>query len=353
MGTFHTWMEYTPRNARFTRSTSALHFRREGLSESVKTFKSKTFLFAFLATAFLASLITLAKEKTEVKTWIDPELAASEHPGFAIQGEYAGGADASPLGVQVASLDQGKFLLLTYQGGLPGAGWDGGPLKSEVLETAGVKALIEPLKKVERKSDTLGKKAPEGAIVVFDGEPTEFIQGEIKDGLFWAGGKTTKEVGDFHMHIEFRLPFKPGRVPSSQDRGNSGVYIYDNYECQVIDSFGLDFRSENNAIDLQSLNTQWCGCFYKFKTPDQPMAFPPLAWQTYDIDFTAPRFEGEEKVKNARITVRHNGVVIHDDVELPKGTGAGGNRPEKAKGIINFQGHGNPVAFRNIWIQEK
>ena len=84
-----------------------------------------------------------------------------------------------------------------------------------------------------------------------------------------------------------------------------------------------------------------------------PMAFPPLAWQTYDIDFTAPRFIDGEKVVNARITVRHNGVVIHDDVEMATGTGAGAKRPEKEKGLIIFQDHGNPVAFRNLWLVEK
>jgi len=83
------------------------------------------------------------------------------------------------------------------------------------------------------------------------------------------------------------------------------------------------------------------------------MCFPPLAWQTYDIHFTAPRFEGKEKVKNARITTIHNGVKIHDDIELPKGTGAGGRRPEKPKSQIHLQGHGNPVSYRNIWILSK
>jgi len=81
------------------------------------------------------------------------------------------------------------------------------------------------------------------------------------------------------------------------------------------------------------------------------MCFPPLTWQSYDIVFTAPRFEDGKKVKNARITNRHNGVLIHDDVELPKGTGAGGGRPEKPEAQIFIQGHGNPVRYRNIWLK--
>ncbi|MED5259678.1 MAG: DUF1080 domain-containing protein, partial [Verrucomicrobiota bacterium] len=95
---------------------------------------------------------------------------------------------------------------------------------------------------------------------------------------------------------------------------------------------------------------QWCGCFYKFKTADTPMCFPPLSWQTYDIDFQAPKFENGKKVADATITVKHNGVIIHDKVRLPKGTGAGGGRKEVPKGPIIFQGHGNPVFYRNIWI---
>ena len=83
------------------------------------------------------------------------------------------------------------------------------------------------------------------------------------------------------------------------------------------------------------------------------MCLPPLTWQTYDIHFTASKFTGEKKTANARITVFHNGVKIHDDVELPKGTGAGGGRKEIPKGPIVLQGHGNPVRYRNICIVEK
>jgi len=155
------------------------------------------------------------------------------------------------------------------------------------------------------------------------------------------------------MHLEFRLPFKPARAPSNQDRGNSGVYIFNNYECQVLDSFALDFDKENCPFKPQSDSKQWCGCLYKFKLADIHMVYPPLQWQTYDIEFTAPVFTDGKKTKNARITVIHNGVKIHNDVELPKGTGAGGGRPEKPRSKIFFQGHGNPVAFRNIWIKER
>ena len=175
----------------------------------------------------------------------------------------------------------------------------------------------------------------------------------VKNGILHAGGKTTKEVGSFDMHIEFLLPFKPGRNPSNQDRGNSGIYIFNNYEIQVIDSFALDFDSANNAIKLESINKQWCGCFYKMKLADTNMALPPLTWQTYDIEFTAPVFTDGKKTKNALITVFHNGVKIHDNFELKSGTGAGAKRKQLAKGPIFFQNHGNPTIFRNAWIVEK
>jgi hypothetical protein len=143
------------------------------------------------------------------------------------------------------------------------------------------------------------------------------------------------------------------RSLSNQDRGNSGIYIFNNYEIQIIDSFGLDYEHpENNAIELESENTQWCGCLYKMKRPDMNMCFPPLRWQTFDIDFQAPEFEGSTKVRNARITVRHNGVLIHDDVELETGTGAGAKRQQLAEGPLFFQSHGTPIRFRNVWAAE-
>ena len=83
------------------------------------------------------------------------------------------------------------------------------------------------------------------------------------------------------------------------------------------------------------------------------MSYPPLTWQTYDIEFTAPVMKDGEKIKNAFITVYHNGVKIHDNVELEKGTGNGARRPPADNGIILFQNHGNPVLYRNVWIQEK
>lgn len=302
-----------------------------------------------LLIALFSGATAFAAPKTTVPVWTDPKKAAAAHHDFKLQGDYT----TDGAGLQAADLGGGMFHVLTYGGGLPGDGWDGKAIEAEKLEREELKERAADMKRVERKSPTLGKKAPEGAIVVFDGEKTGHVKGKVEKGLLWSGAETTTPTGDFAMHLEFRLPFKPDRNLSSQDRGNSGVYIFNNYELQVIDTFGLDFDSENNAVELDSLNSQWCASLYKFKTPDKPMAFPPLQWQTYDIDFTAPEFDGNKKVKNARLTLKHNGVVVHDDVELETGTGAGGKRPEKPESVVHFQDHGNPVAFRNIWMVEK
>jgi len=307
------------------------------------------------------------------KTWVEPEKALEESPDFSVQGEYAGTKD----GLQVVALGKGRFYTVCLAGGLPGDGWDARSVEGALLDSDGVKALVSKgrFRRVERKSPTIGAKPPAGATVLFDSARAReslanWQKGKATpEGLLMEGTSTAKSFGSFRLHLEFRMPFKPDRAPSNQDRGNSGVYTFNRYETQLLDSFGLHFNhiDEGNknssawkaefrkhlGFNAQSDRTQWCGCFYKFKTPKLNMSYPPLAWQTYDITFTAPRFEGDRKAANARITVLHNGVTIHDDVELPKGTGAGGGRREVPEERIYLQGHGNPVRFRNIWIRER
>ena len=256
--------------------------------------------------------------------------------------------------------------MVTYQGGLPGAGWDKAH-KQEVdgkregdkiiftntnnyrAELASGKISIKSdaggpwtMEKIERKSPTLGAKPPAGAIVLFDGTSADaWKNGKMDErGLLQAGTISKQAFTDFVMHLEFLLPFKP--LGRGQDRGNSGVYLLDRYECQVLDSFGL--KGENNE----------CGGFYQQAKPDVNMCFPPLAWQTYDFDVTAAKFdESGKKVKNTVITVKHNGVVIHDKLEMKKETPGGGMKEVAEGGGIQLQGHGNPVFYRNIWIVPK
>jgi hypothetical protein len=195
-------------------------------------------------------------------------------------------------------------------------------------------------KRVERKSPTLGAKPPEGAIVLFDGKSADNFKGGrmSDDGHLRVGCETKQKFGDYTLHLEFRLPFQP--KDRGQGRANSGMYIGDCYEVQVLDSFGL--KGENNE----------CGGLYTLKTPDVNMCLPPLAWQTYDVDYVAARFEGSKKVKNAILTVKHNGVAIHDKYEVPKACpGRQGEGPGPRQ--ISLQDHGNPVVYRNIWLVEK
>ena len=138
------------------------------------------------------------------------------------------------------------------------------------------------------------------------------------------------------MHIEFMLSYMP--LARGQARSNSGVYIDERYELQVLDSFGLE--GENNE----------CGGFYTLAKPLVNMCFPPLTWQTYEIDFIPARWDGDRKITNARVTVKHNDVVIHEDLELRSGTPGRANEGPAPLGVY-LQGHGNRVQFRNIWLQ--
>ncbi|MBT8045367.1 MAG: DUF1080 domain-containing protein [Verrucomicrobiae bacterium] len=301
-------------------------------------------------TVMIVSIITSfgqAKEadKKPIPTWTDAALAKKEDPQFKWIGEYKD--KQGNRFHQVTSLNDGRFLVTTYSGGFPGRGWDKTKAQSQVIDQGELTKRLADTKKVEFHSPTMGKKAPSDASIVM---PDGFTN--IKNGVLLAGGKTKKDVGSFKMHLEFKLPYKPTRNPSNQDKGNSGIYIYNNYEIQVLDTFALDYASKEHPIKLESKMFQWCGCLYRMKMADFNMCLPPLVWQTYDIEFTAPVFKDGQKTKNAILTVYHNGVKIHDKVELKTGTGAGARRKQLARGPIFFQNHGNPTIYRNVWIVE-
>jgi hypothetical protein len=200
------------------------------------------------------------------------------------------------------------------------------------------------MEKIERKSPTLGAKPPQGAIVLFDGSNADAWQGGHMDEqgrhLLSAGATSKQSFTNFTAHLEFLLPFKPfGR---GQDRANSGVYVQDRYEIQVLDSFGL--KGENNE----------CGGIYTLAKPVVNMCFPPLTWQTYDIDFTTAKYdETGKKTKNAVLTLKHNGVVVQENLELKSNTPGNGKKEDASGGPFQLQGHGNPVYYRNIWVVPK
>jgi len=320
-----------------------------------------------LAAAVVATLaIAVGCAAQEI---IDPEVAKKD-PDFAVQGEYLGkgplfGQEQGAVGAQVVALGDAKFDVYVLKGGLPGEGWKRGDKRvrvdgqrqGDVTELKGdfrgriadgKMTLTDPnggakteLKRIERKSPTLEAKPPAGATILFDGTSADqFQNGDLTQWKTLMSGPATKDkFNSYRLHLEFLLSYMP--KARGQGRSNSGVYPHDCYEIQVLDSFGLDGRDNE------------CGGFYSIKAPDVNMCLPPLAWQTYDIDFTAPKYDASgKKVANARMTLRHNGVIIHDHLDLPRGTP--GRQPEgPGPRPFYLQGHGNKVQYRNIWLVEK
>jgi len=325
------------------------------------------------------------KKEEDPKTkivFLDPEKAGID---YQLQGEYEGAAEADKWGAQVIALGDGKFHAVFEPGGLPGDGWNAHFRYESEGQLEGDKVSLEPtdkvaweeghiapqveikkgftatisgdtltgktdageaftLKKTVRHSSTEGEKAPAGAIILFDGSNVDAWNGTtIIDGnLMKEGGETKQKFTDYTLHVEFYLPFKP--FARHQERGNSGVYNQHRYECQVLDSFGV------KGMDNQ------CGGIYTKNPPAMNMCYPPLTWQTYDIEFTAARYENGVRKSEAEITVKHNGVLIQDHFQINGPTGGGKKEdPSEAvqSGPLYLQEHGNPVAYRNVWIVEK
>jgi hypothetical protein len=219
------------------------------------------------------------------------------------------------------------------------------------------------LKKVTRSSPTLGMAAPAGAVVLFDGSHFEHWQQANGKPVSWhltqggamevrsaknpqekelgIGGdiQTKESFGDCKVHVEFRYPVEPGL--EGQARGNSGFFLQGAYEVQILNSYGLGgYWNE-------------CGSLYKTSPPHVNAARPPMEWQTYDIDYKASVWKDGVKISAPRITVRHNGVLIHNDYEIPHATShsqvARQNEPQ-GDGPLRLQDHSNALQFRNIWI---
>ena len=300
----------------------------------------------------------------------EPAFTTIEAAGkdYIIQGEYEGTLDADGVkwGAQVIARGDGRFSAAGFRGGLPGDGWSrgdevhrvDGEMKGDVaiFEADGFQLHVDgkqlkvvstdgdefgTLQRADRKSPTIGAKPPEGAIVLFDGKHVdEWIDGKLIDKKYLGATNaySKRKFGDHELHLEFRTPFMP--KSSGQARGNSGMYLQSRYEVQILDSFGLDGKDNE------------CGGIYNIDEPMVNMCLPPLAWQTYDVKFIAAKYDSEgKKTKNARVTIKHNGVVIHKDLELKHETpGPKKEGPEKES--LYLQDHSNPVVFRNIWVVE-
>ncbi|MGC9499955.1 family 16 glycoside hydrolase [Streptomyces sp. WG7] len=195
---------------------------------------------------------------------------------------------------------------------------------------------------------------PHGArVALFDGTAASQEQWQHTDGrrVAWplaeersmevcCGDIRTKEAyQDFRLHVEYRVPLLPPDV-TGQDRGNSGIFLQDRYELQILDSYGDTSPATDEA-----------GAIYLKKAPDTNAAAAPETWQTYDVVFRAARYDDSgRKTADARVTVVWNGEKVHDDIVLD-GPTASGRAETPAAGAIRLQDHGNKVRFRNIRVE--
>jgi hypothetical protein len=327
-------------------------------------------------------VLAAAGADAQTQAFLEPEEAGTD---FKLQGEYYGKLETvTPLGAQVVALGNGQFKAVFLAGGFPGSGGTGervevpGSLGGDGTASfagSGYAAVVAAdggsiagktdkgalfnLPKIMRKSPTEGAPPPAGARVLFDGTGLK----EWKDGtatidarkLFKpegqsasSGAVTNAVFGDFTLHLEFREPFMP--AARGQRRGNSGVYLQGRDEVQVLDSFGNTL--EFGAGDTMSAKRE-AGGIFELLRPAINMAFPPLSWQTYDIEWAAARFsaDGKTTLAPAIVTVRWNGEAVLDHKTLIYSSLLG-DVWGPAPGPLRFQAYGDPVYYRNIWITE-
>ncbi len=326
-----------------------------------------------LSAVFVIASFLFAYDFNEIE-FIDKEEARS-FPGFQYQGEYTGEITFNETNRQTASLQvavhgENQFKALFIANALPGHTYQTidedemyeleGAVENGNLILSGDHPLsfryddgsftaindenevFGQLEYTERMSPANGMYPPENAIILFDGSNLDHWDENTRmteDGLLIQGATTAEEYGDMRLHLEAKIGFMP--KSTTQGRANSGVYIQNRYEVQILDSFALPPQIFGNAS------------LYNEYAPRINTSLPPLAWQAYDIFFRAPRFDDAgNKTENARFTVYLNGILVHDDIELESGTGVGGQREEVAAAPLYLQDHTGPVRFRNVWLVE-
>jgi len=191
-------------------------------------------------------------------------------------------------------------------------------------------------------------QAPSDAVVLFDGTDLSKWQAsswKVEDGELIAvtGELTTKEsFGDCQLHLEWQAPNPP--VGGEWDRGNNGVMLMGLFEIQVFDTYTTPLYPDGQAASVYG------------QTPPMVNACrPPGQWQTYDIIFFAPVFRDGRLERRARVTMLHNGVLVHHNQEIHGPTGhrilAKYGKPIAPKLPLSLSAHNNPVRFRNIWLR--
>jgi hypothetical protein len=264
------------------------------------------------------------------------------------RGRVAALAAVAAMGIGIAAQAQ---RTLGYQDTplLPGGKWhvhDGTRPQPKVVDPGTASTATTP------------GRAPSDAVVLFDGKDLSKWKTERGADAGWkvengymevpprgtqGGGTlaTRNEFGDCQLHLEFASPAPKGE---GQERGNSGIMFFGKYEFQVLDSYQNPTYPDGQA-----------GAIYGQYPPLVNASRKPGEWQTYDILFTAPRFEGDKLVSPAYVTAFHNGVMVQNHAEVLGPVGHRVRPPYVAhgpKGPITLQDHSSPVRFRNIWVRE-
>lgn len=222
-----------------------------------------------------------------------------------------------------------------------------GQIKNGVLVAKSHYGQYLELRKIESTSPKAGLKPPQGAVVLLPFTPGQKTETSAWTNTEWKvldngsmqcepgkGANRTKQAFSRvkHLHVEFKLPLEPSN--RGQGRANSGVYLLDTYEVQVLDSFGLVHTSGD------------CGGLYNIARARVNACLPPETWQTYDITFEPATLDNNgDPIELPKITVLHNGVKIHDRQEIRQ-------KKHRLKGPLQLQDHGHKIQFRNIWLVE-